>query len=143
VTDDANQLVVDVSEWPLVVVRQAGAPSAEQLAAYLRGIEDVLARKEPYGMLALAGRTSSLVLRQRRALAQHLRAHSVDVAKYNVGVAFVFHSPITRALYAGLMAIFPQPSPHTVVATEAEARAWLEARFVAAGIVRGQGSASP
>jgi hypothetical protein len=131
---DTSRIDVEDTGWPTVIVRVQGAPTGLQVSAYLARIDTMLARKDAYALLVLAGKEVSLGFQQRRLLTRHVRTNAAKIALYNVGTAFVIRSPVARALLAAMMAVFPQPSPHAVVSTEDEARAFLRMRLTATGV---------
>lgn len=125
----ADEIEFDQREFPLVVVRFAPNVTDDGLGAYLARLTANLDRAERegrmMGLLFDATRSGMLNATQRRRQADWTRDYFIRSRRWCVGFAFVIHSKVIRGLLEAILWLSPLPSPHVVVSSEEEARAWL------------------
>ena len=122
-------VVVDDSEWPIVVVRYTGSASADDIASYCARMDGLLARCLAHAVLVVADRSALASVARRRELTDYVIRRSDEIRRFQVAIAYVIPTPIVRGILFSLFAVVAQPTPYVVVATEEEARAWLQGRL--------------
>ncbi len=126
---EPSRFETDDSRYPIVIVRVHGDPSDEQLAQFLAGVEQILKRPAPRGLVFDVSRGNTPPAHHRRAMAHWLKAHAVEMRTNTAGLAFIFTSAAFRFVLSTVFLIQPLPCPHTVCATEEAALEWVTERL--------------
>jgi len=124
----------DDSRFPLVLIRAHGAATDAEFVDYLGVMERPLLRRERFVEIFDATYTAPSPAVQRRQVAEWIRERAGLLKTYQIGVAFVIPSALVRGALTAILWIQPHPSPHTVVATLAEAERWAIERARAEGL---------
>src|SRR5262245_3167509 len=119
---------IDTSVWPVVLSVFNGRQTASELEAYIRQMDAIYDRGEPYigATLMLRFRND---LAQARRLAEWTRARLRVVEKTCRCAAIVAPSAGFRFVFSTFLMLQPLPMPYTVVADVDAASDWIEARF--------------
>jgi hypothetical protein len=110
----------------LVTFRQPGTD--EQFAAYLRVLDDHVARGTRFGFVFDASRSTGVSANQRRVQADWIRDNFDTLQRTVIGGAFVLTNPLTRLILASVLAMQRLPYRHVVVRSVGEGIDWLRAR---------------
>lgn len=122
-------LLVNTSDWPVVVLTYAGRPSHPELEAHLDEIEQrVLKRKAPFVHVIDQRRGVMPDAVQRALIAKHQERMDAVYARFCLGEAYIV-TPESRAAMTAVFWLAKPPYPYTFVDTMPEARAWAEARI--------------
>ena len=119
---------VDDSGWPLVKVRWLGAPQDTEIKSFLSRMDLWLARGQRFGLLVDSRGGQGLSPEQRRAIMDHMKAHSDSSSKYLVQ-AVVMDNLVQRTLYYAIHLVSPFPFTTRGFAAEDEAWSWLKAEL--------------
>ena len=106
---------------------------SDELDAALRqaadGAFDWLVLNDADTVLVVADRSALASVARRRELTDYVIRRSDEIRRFQVAIAYVIPTPIVRGILFSLFAVVAQPTPYVVVATEEEARAWLQGRL--------------
>jgi len=126
--DDAIVLV-DVADWPLVLLTYAGSPSEAQLSAHLREIEEkVLARKQAFVQVIDQSHGEMPDALQRRLIVDHQTRMDAVYRRYCRGEVYVV-APKNRGAMIAVFWMAKPAYPYTFVDTLDEALSWARARL--------------
>lgn len=125
---------VDTGIWPAVFIRVTGDPGAESVDAYFRSLAEFLARGERYAIVFDALQAGTITADQRRRQARWMHENQALIRERNLGTAFVFSSPVFRAVYQAVLWLQPLPCPHTVCQNLGDAVLWVGERLQGANI---------
>ena len=128
-------ITIDASERPLILVVFVGASTDDQFDAYLAELEHHLFTGEGFSAAILdATRSGETPPRQREKQALWMNKHAHDLKVRSAGSAFVISSRFVRGFLTSILWIAPIPTPHVVVETMPEARAWALDRLKERGV---------
>ena len=119
----------DTSSWPIVIHRTLGVPNDDQVDAFIRLADELLARGEPYVVIfdsSRAGRVSSYM---RRRSSEWLTQNGATLARVCRGTALVFPSAALRFVMSTVLLVSPAPVPHKVCADLDEGLEWARAQL--------------
>lgn len=126
---------LDLSRLPLVRVTFDGLASDAEFDKYLSGITDLLMVGRQKTVTVLDARASARApATQRKRQAAWIKEHESLLRRYSLGTAFVITSPLVRGVLTAILWLQQLPTPHTVVATIAEAERWATEQFRRAGV---------
>jgi len=115
----------DDSEWPLLMLRQAGADEASDIASMLSGLTRRLSRGRCAVVFDTLG-TDYPPLMQAQEFArmegEWLLANQALVRRNVVGVAFLLTNPAVRFILSSVLLVASLPVPHMVTGAPNEAR---------------------
>lgn len=120
---------IDESHSPLVLLRVGNRVSLPDMERYLRGLEDLFARRKPFAAIVLVRDRGEL---DRKVLGLHGDWTKRNVAlleEYWVGVAFVFPSATLRFLLSAILLAAPSATPHEVFDRPDTALRWCDTRL--------------
>ena len=124
-----SKLTVDITRWPLVVLRTIGTPSDSELRAHLQEIESlVLAREEPFVQIIDQRKAGALNAGQRALIAEHQSAMDGLYARFCRGEAYV----ADQAMKGIMIAVFWQakpPYPYRFFERMPEAERWAREKY--------------
>ncbi len=122
-------LLVDTSQWPIVVLTFEGSPSNGQVVDHLKEVEEkVLARRRPFVQIVDQRRGLMPSASQRALISEHQARMAPLYAEYCLGEAYV----ASRELRGAMRAVFwlaPPSYPHAFLDTLDEAFAWAGERL--------------
>lgn len=128
-----HYLDIDESRFPLVVFTQTGVMDDKEFDRFLGATAAHLDRRTPFAYayeFNFSHRPpNGRVARQ----AEFVKAHREALARYCVGISFVFHSPIFRFAISSFLLIQPLPMPYEVCKSREAALAWSTRRLLAVG----------
>jgi hypothetical protein len=125
---------IDERSWPIVIFTFRGAVTAGELEDYLTASERILAKGARYGGIVLVADLKPFDGPLIRRQATWIKEHEPALRKQSVGVALVLDSPMMRGMLRAILWLEPMPQPHAVLASQAEAWAWVSARLSQHGI---------
>lgn len=118
-------MVVDESEWPLVVTTIRDGFTVDDIDAMHADFERFLSREVPFAAVTDALGLRTLPTREARAaITAWSRENEHRIRRFNVAGATAIDSAIARATLRAIHWLAPHPTPYRVVATVAEARAF-------------------
>jgi len=118
--------LISLEEWPLVIVTFLKSTTDEEYDRYIREIEQIRRRREPWAYILDAQNTAPMTSRHRKAYTESARRDADLIRQHLRCAAFVFANPIARACLTAVQWLAPPPYPWKVVATMREARAWVD-----------------
>ncbi len=127
----SHALDFDLDAFPLIVATLRGPQGEAEAIAYCQAIEQVLERGTPYAVLhRFEAFGPNLVA--GGLIARWSLKHTKALRERCLGGAVVVQSHAFRFILSSFQLVTPLPAP--VAKSEAEAVAWLEARFREKGI---------
>lgn len=120
---------VDASAWPIAVFTVEGNVTDEQIDELMRQGTELLMRAEKYATVMDASRIGQVSAYTRSRSTEWQRRYRAELKQHCVGTAYVIPSPLVRFIAMTVLMVTQLPMPYTVVATEAEARAWAEKKL--------------
>lgn len=121
----SNIETVDVSQWPVLVIRKAGSPGLESLRAQFEEIHRIQ-RENPefYAQIIDARGAAPPTPQERKFIAEQGKLNMQHTSKYCCGVAFVLDSAVMRGVMTAITWLHRHENPHKVFATEPDAMVW-------------------
>lgn len=124
-----------MSSWPLLVIEVSGDMSRVDMRQLARDQEELVSRNERYvTMTDLSDVTNVPDARTRGELAAWMHAVERDTLRLQVANVLVVSSTLVRHVLTALHWLAPPPVPTAVVATRAEAIAYLVPHARRAGL---------
>lgn len=123
------QIIED--QWPVVIHRSQGAPTAEQLDAYVRQATELLLRGQRHAVVMDASGLTNVTAYARMSKKDWLQQYERELRTHCAGTALVLSSPLHRFISATLMLFAPFPTPYKVFGTVEEAVEWARAKLAA------------
>lgn len=117
--------------WPVVIHRSEGAPTAEQLDAYVREATALLLRGQRHAVVMDASGLTNVTAYARMTKKDWLKTYERELRMHCVGTALVLANPLHRFISATVMLIAPFPTPYKVFGTVEEAMVWARGRLAA------------
>lgn len=144
------RILVDQTDFPVVLVTIEGVATDAELEAYLHAMEGLIARAYTSSVRVAhvidARRTLTTPAGQRRRLAAWMKAHDDANRETCAAFAFVFDSALARGLLTAVLWLQPLPARHGIFSTVGEALEWAREQARGAEPVGGSrcsGIASP
>jgi hypothetical protein len=111
---------LNLDQWPFVLTKFNGEQSSAELDAYIRRMDQVHARKEPYVGISYLKRYSR-ERQQVERIARWIKESEPLTRAYCLGVGMINASIGFRFVLSGLFLIKPMPCPYQVCSTFDEA----------------------
>jgi hypothetical protein len=125
---------IDLSRYPLVVVRYSGLATDAEFDEYLESMTRlILGRKQKTVTILDARQSDRTPATQRKKQAAWLKTHENMLRQYSLGTAFVITSPLVRGVLTAIFWLQPLPTDHTVVGSMVDAEEWAKAKLTGAG----------
>jgi hypothetical protein len=129
-----DDILLDDSLWPLLIVRFVGVPTPPQMEAFLTRMTAILERGEPYvSLFDASGMTGVGSTELRHLYVAWMKRHAVRQRELNRGTASVVTSPLIRLTLNVVLHLTPQRSPYLITARLDEAAAWVADRLEQSG----------
>lgn len=120
------------TDWPLLILRQAGVDEVADIASMLSGLTRRLSRGRcavVFDTLGTVYPPLSQAQHYARMEGEWLRANQTLVKRNVVGVAFLVTNPAVRFILTSVLLIASLPVPHTVTGDPTEARDYCLAKL--------------
>jgi hypothetical protein len=130
-----SSIIVDDSQWPLLLVRFEGLPSRQQFEEYLARRTECVERQAPHVVLLDTLRAWPATAELRAREAEWLQEHEPLLRELLLGTAYFITSPPMRLSLSLLLHRKTLPSPYLVVSSLKEGVEWAAARCEEAGLV--------
>jgi hypothetical protein len=124
---------VDDRSWPVVVSTFDGQQTDEDVESYMRRIDEVHARRQPFVMLSLMKKYSNNLAHLKR-LGEWSKASSRADMEYCKGSAIVLPSSAARFLISSFFLFVVPPFPMVSFDDSPAALAWLKRRLAEVGL---------
>src|SRR5258708_843621 len=121
---------VDATDFPLVVQTFDGKQTDEDVAEFLRQIDSVYARQEPFVTLTHI-RDYALILSHVARIGAHLKRYPKDLCK---GSALVVPFPTFRFILSSFYLAYVPPNPIVLFDQRAPAEEWVLRRMKEEGM---------
>jgi hypothetical protein len=118
--------LISLEEWPLVIVTFLKSTTSEEYDRYIREIEQIRRRREPWAYILHARNTGPMTAAHRQAYTASARRAADLIRQYLRCAAFVFTNPIVRGCLTAVQWLAPPPYPWKIAGTMEEARAWVD-----------------
>ena len=118
---EKDTIIIDKSQWPIVIVRYIGQPSDEAWDAHNAELSELMHNCRPFGVVADCTRTSPFPPKKRGEIADWLRAEIPAIEDWIAGVALYFTTAVQRGLLTAILWMVDVPVEMKVVANEEEA----------------------
>lgn len=124
-----DALTTDESRWPIVIHSTVGIPNDEDVDAFIRRADAILARRERHAVIFDNTRSGRATPYMRKRSMDWMHASAPLLGEYCVGCALVFRSAAFRFVMSTVMLVTPNPVPTEVCGTLEEAIAWTSRRI--------------
>jgi hypothetical protein len=128
---------IDTSQWPIVVCTNEGAMGPDETSIFLKGLTDVLERRERYATVFDSSKLATFKMGDRDKIVQWLKDNDARLKQYSIGSGVVLSSAALRFVISGVLLVYTPASPIKVFPTLAAAMAWAKAA-VATDAMRAQ-----
>jgi hypothetical protein len=129
----SSKVQVDDANWPLVLTTFDGQQSDDDVEYYMRRMDGIHARGEPFVALTIL-RSYSNNLSHLKRLGGWAKARSNRPAESCKGSAIVLPSTAARFLISSFLLLFVPPFPMVSFDDLPAAVAWLKRQLVAVGL---------
>jgi hypothetical protein len=129
-----SEIRIRTEFWPVALVTYVGQPDAPMFDDYLHTMSGWLARREPYALVFDASEAGLVTAGLRRRQARWMHENQAALRQFNLGAAFVFTSPMVRAVYQAILWLQPVPCPQAVFQSLGDAVLWTGERLQQANI---------
>jgi hypothetical protein len=124
---------LDDSRWPLVVFTAVGDQTEEEFEAYLADCDALLRRREPYGVIFDARRSTPIGPKLRQRMVAWLVRNDSLLRVYIVANSMVMATALQRGVFRAILWMRPLPFPYSVETSLEGAREFVCARLEARG----------
>jgi hypothetical protein len=114
----------DEMRYPIVVVTFVGLATDVEFDNYLRGLDEIFARRQKVVTIVDATLAEITPAGQRQKQAAWLKTNVDVLRRYSLGTALVFTSPIFRFVLSTMFVVQPLPTPYVVVGQLDDALVW-------------------
>jgi len=114
----------DERDWPILLCKAVGESTDEDIAEYLRWLEQLLARKKRHVLIVDASAGKSMKGTHRQQIAQWNKNNATELRKYRAGLVLVTDSAMLRGVLTAIYWISAPPFPYHVADTTVRARIW-------------------
>lgn len=128
-----NVIRLYIEMWPVVFWVFDGVQSDEDMDFYFTKLDEIHARKEPFGSIAIMRKFHSNRKHLMR-VADWLKNNKKTTADYNVAAGMVTSSPLFRFVLSSLFLIQPMQVPYRVFADTPDAVSWVSEQMKARNI---------
>ncbi|MEW5851197.1 MAG: hypothetical protein AB2A00_20585 [Myxococcota bacterium] len=125
---------VDLTFWPLVVQRVGTTFLVEDMHAYIKELDALMARRDRFASVVLVKQKGTMDRAVIGMYGDWVKKNTVDMKNYYLGCAFVFPGEVFRFILSAILLAAPAPVPHAVFGKAEEARDWAGRKLVDAGI---------
>lgn len=115
--------------WPMVEVVFQGAANQQQVAHWLREMDALIDKKQPFGLLTKTTSESDFSDLARKAMGLWFKQQKELIGRWCVGVSRVAPNQDAVQRMAGEKMQAAMPCPIFASASEDEARQWLEGQL--------------
>lgn len=126
-------IYMDLTHFPLVVKRVGNAFDLADMQAYLKDMDALHARKEPFVAVILVKEKGPLDRRVFGEYGRWVKQNEALMKQFYTGAAFVFPGEVFRFVLSAILLAAPAPVPHAVFATADDACKWALDKLRAAG----------
>src|SRR5262245_35248042 len=120
-------VVIEESEWPLVVARVQGSPTDAEFSNVLTRMDVWLSRARRFAFLMDARGGGSFSPEQRHLLLKYMK-EKAELTQQFLIQAIVIDNLVMRTVFYGVNVLFPNRFESKVFARTDDARAWLLSR---------------
>jgi hypothetical protein len=124
---------VDDGHWPVVVATYDGQQTDDDVEHYIRRMEDMYARREPFVALTIVRAYASNFSHVRR-LGAWTKANTESSREFCRGGAIVLPSSSARFLISSFFLVFVPPFPLVAFDDVPPAVAWVRQRLAEVGL---------
>lgn len=118
-------VAIDVSDWPLIVVRSSTVESDQEMSAFCAEYNRLLRKKaEPFVQIADLRQVKTLSPSRRKILTDSMKDNEDFTREYCRGVALVFDSAVMRHMLTAILWLKRPPYPHRVFNSMVDAKVW-------------------
>lgn len=129
----ARGISVDEKHWPLIVKRSGLVLQVEDMREYLRKMDALLAKKQPFVVVVIANKGQM----DRKIIGEYgdwVKKNKELMGRYYLGCAFVFPGDVFRFILSAILLAAPAPVPHDVFGDVDKAIAWCNRKLLEAGL---------
>lgn len=130
----AVPISIDLSASPLVIHRALGDVTREDVAAYIRHHDHVLAQGERVGVMLIVPKGSKIDRSMVEMHAAWMRERRGTLGERWVGLALVLEAVAARFMLTSFLLVSRMPIPYRVCDSYGEGALFLAERFLAEGI---------
>ena len=124
---------IDLSLWPVAMVTIFRRPLDDEFDGFLRELDALLARQQPFALVYDIRRASAANARQRAASAAFIQRHG-EATKLCLGLAFLTDNPLVEGAVTAICWLTKPPFPMKCFRDPEEGLLWISRLSHTAGI---------
>jgi hypothetical protein len=127
-------ITTDDSAWPIVIHSTIGVPSEEDVDAFLRRADALLARGELHAVVFDSSRSGRVTRYMRQRSLEWVQANKTELERHCVCKSLVIRSAALRFVMMTVMLVTGHGVREEVFESVAEAVSWSRAQLAARGV---------